>query len=178
MLVNLPYTLLRDAELTLTVAYSGRLAPQAPERETIARSASTQRGSDQSSRMIEVDIPTGERSYLYSSRSYWYPQPPISDYATARIRITVPVTLGCVASGELEPGLPVDRCRARSRRAAASCTSSSRRGRSGTSRSSSAGSRAPTASTVAFDDAAAEASRGNRRSRRRRPRWAARSTTA
>ena len=36
VLVNLPYTLLRDAELTLTVTYSGRLAPQAPERETIA----------------------------------------------------------------------------------------------------------------------------------------------
>ena len=56
--------------------------------------------------MIEVNIPTGERSYLYSSRSNWYPQPPISDYATARIRITVPVTLGCVATGELE-GQPV-----------------------------------------------------------------------
>ena len=52
--------------------------------------------------MLEVSIPTGERSYLYSSRSNWYPQPPISDYATARIRITVPVTLECVASGELE----------------------------------------------------------------------------
>ncbi len=36
VLVNLPFTLLRDAELTLTVAYSGRLAPQAPERETLA----------------------------------------------------------------------------------------------------------------------------------------------
>ena len=100
VLVNLPYTLLRDAELTLTVVYSGRLAPQAPERETIAAQGGggPQRGVDQSSRMIEVNIPTGERSYLYSSRSNWYPQPPISDYATARIRITVPVTLGCVAT--------------------------------------------------------------------------------
>ena len=107
VLVNLPYTLLRDSELTLTVTYSGRLAPQAPERETVAaQGGGPQRGGDQSSRMIEVNIPMGERSYLYSSRSNWYPQPPISDYATARIRITVPVTLGCVATGELE-GQPV-----------------------------------------------------------------------
>jgi Peptidase family M1 domain len=108
VLVNLPYTLLRDAELTLTIVYSGRLAPQAPERETIAAQGGggPQRGADQSSRMIEINIPTGERSYLYSSRSNWYPQPPISDYATARIRIAVPVTLGCVATGELE-GQPV-----------------------------------------------------------------------
>ena len=47
-----------------------------------------------------------EPSYLYSNRSYWYPQAPVSDYATASIRITVPTTLDCVASGELEPGFP------------------------------------------------------------------------
>jgi len=41
VLVNLPYTLLRDAELTLTVAYAGRLAPQPPERETVDRNSTT-----------------------------------------------------------------------------------------------------------------------------------------
>jgi hypothetical protein len=106
VLVNLPFTLLRDAELTLTVAYSGRLAPQPPERETLAVQGPPQRGVDQQSRMLDVTIPTGERSYLYSSRSNWYPQPSTSDYATARIRITLPVTLACVATGELE-GTPV-----------------------------------------------------------------------
>ena len=50
---------------------------------------------------------TPEPSFLYSSRSYWYPQAPVTDYATARIRITVPPALECVASGELEAGFPV-----------------------------------------------------------------------
>src|SRR5205823_13685070 len=47
-----------------------------------------------------------EASYLYSSRSYWYPQAPVSDYGTARIRVTVPASIDCVASGELEAGFP------------------------------------------------------------------------
>ncbi len=103
VLVNLPYTLTRDAELTLTVTYSGRLAPQAPERETLAvqQTPPPGRGDNPSQRMMaDITIPTGERSYLYSSRSHWYPQAPISDYATARIRITLPATLACVATGE------------------------------------------------------------------------------
>jgi len=47
-----------------------------------------------------VSLPRAEPSFLYSNRSYWYPQSTISDYATARIRLTVPVVYGCVASGE------------------------------------------------------------------------------
>src|ERR671934_456658 len=47
-----------------------------------------------------------EAHYLYSSRSFWYPQGPVSDYGTARIRVTVPPSIDCVASGELEPGFP------------------------------------------------------------------------
>ena len=35
VLVNLPASVMRDAELTLTVRYSGRLAPQSPDRETL-----------------------------------------------------------------------------------------------------------------------------------------------
>ena len=108
VLVNLPYTLTRDAELRLTVTYSGRLAPQAPERETLEVQSSTspRPTENPSQRMLEVTVPTGERSYLYSSRSHWYPQAPISDYATARIRITLPASLACVATGELV-GTPV-----------------------------------------------------------------------
>ena len=47
-----------------------------------------------------------EPSFLYSNRSFWYPQAPVSDYATATIRISVPASLDCVASGELQPGFP------------------------------------------------------------------------
>jgi Peptidase family M1 domain len=97
IVVNLPTTLQRDAELTLTVTYAGRLEPQTPDRETLALTQG--RGQE------EMSI-AAEPSFLYSNRSYWYPQAPVSDYATAIIRISVPTTLDCVASGELEPGFP------------------------------------------------------------------------
>src|SRR6185503_12452228 len=45
LVVNLPTTLTRDSVLTLTIAYAGRLEPQAPERETIAFEAQ-QRSDD------------------------------------------------------------------------------------------------------------------------------------
>jgi hypothetical protein len=108
VLVNLPFTLTRDTDLTLTVTYSGRLAPQPPERESLAIQQPPRPADVPPPRIaIDINVPTGERSYLYSSRSHWYPQAPISDYATARIRLTIPATLTCVATGELLPGSPV-----------------------------------------------------------------------
>ncbi len=98
IVVNLPTTLQRDAELTLTVTYAGRLEPQTPDRETLALT--------QGRVQEELASIAAEPSFLYSNRSYWYPQAPVSDYATAIIRISVPTTLDCVASGELEPGFP------------------------------------------------------------------------
>jgi hypothetical protein len=43
---------------------------------------------------------------LYSSRTYWYPQSTVSDYATAKIRLTVPAIFACVATGEMVQGSP------------------------------------------------------------------------
>ena len=98
IVVNLPTMLQRDAEVTLTITYGGRLEPQTPDRETLS--------FDQRGYQDEMPMMAAEPSYLYSSRSYWYPQAPVSDYSTARMRITVPSSLECVASGELEPGFP------------------------------------------------------------------------
>src|SRR5207249_3953489 len=56
---------------------------------------------------MDLDLPKAEPSYLYSNRSYWYPQAPITDYATASIRITVPAGLDCVASGEPAADSPI-----------------------------------------------------------------------
>ncbi len=99
LVVNLPTALARGSELTVTISYGGRLEPQTPDREAIAV-AEQGRVSD------DAFVVTAEPSFLYSSRSYWYPQAPVSDYATARIRISVPPLVDCVASGELEPGFP------------------------------------------------------------------------
>jgi hypothetical protein len=98
IVVNLPTTLQRDAEVTLTVTYAGRLEPQTPDRETIAL--------EQGRAQDDMPLIVAEPSFLYSNRSYWYPQAPVSDYATATIRISVPMALDCVASGELQPGFP------------------------------------------------------------------------
>ena len=101
LVVNLPTALARDSELTLTISYAGRLEPQAPERETVAPFEGQRTATDDVPMMLQA-----ERSFLYSSRSYWYPQAPVTDYATARIRISVPPGVECVASGELESGFP------------------------------------------------------------------------
>jgi peptidase M1-like protein len=102
LVVNLPTTMLRDNVLTLTIAYAGRLEPQAPERETIGPLEGQRAATAEDSTMMIA----AEPSYLYSSRNYWYPQAPVSDYATARIHLSVPTTIDAVASGELEPGFP------------------------------------------------------------------------
>ncbi len=103
VLINLPSLLKEDEELTLTFTYSGRLVPQAPDRETLAM------GQDdpgpgafgtQTQFPDDVSVPRAEPSFLYSNRSFWYPQSTVSDYSTARIRVTVPIDYGCVASGD------------------------------------------------------------------------------
>src|SRR5262249_48644930 len=99
VIVSLPTFVPKDTQITLTVNYAGRLEPQAADREAL------QAGQP----AVETDLPllVAEKSYLYSNRSYWYPQSTVSDYATAKIRVTVPATMDCVASGELDPGFPL-----------------------------------------------------------------------
>jgi hypothetical protein len=100
VLVNLPTLLMQDAEMILTVTYGGRLAPQSPDRETIGVGQGTDPPSFDT---VPGDItsPRAEPTYLYSNRSYWYPQSSVTDYATATIRLTIPARFGCVATGEL-----------------------------------------------------------------------------
>ena len=106
VLVNLPVSVVAGTELSLTIEYAGRLEPQAPDRETVA----VQQG-DSPTFGNPVDafqqLNRGEPNFLYSNRSYWYPQAPISDYATAVMHITVPNPYTCVASGTLQPKSPI-----------------------------------------------------------------------
>ena len=46
-----------------------------------------------------IEIPLQPR-FLYSNRSYWYPQSTVTDYATATIRLTVPNDYDAIATGE------------------------------------------------------------------------------
>jgi hypothetical protein len=104
LVINLPTMQPRDKILTLTIAYAGRLPPQAADRETIGTFGDpAQRGQTQE----EVPTVLPEPSFLYSSRSFWYPQGQVTDYATATMRVNVPAALDCVASGAPLAGSPL-----------------------------------------------------------------------
>ena len=96
LIVNLPVSAQRGALLTLVVAYSGRVPSQRLDRESVMLEA---QDDDQ-----EPGILLSEPNFLLSSRSAWYPQNVITDYARARIRVTVPEGYGCVGSGRLAEG--------------------------------------------------------------------------
>jgi len=102
VIVNLNGYATRGTEITLEVAYSGRLQPSDPDREAVA----PQFPQDQP-QVVEGPSFQGETSLLYSSRTYWYPQGSSGSYATAVMHLTVPEMYQVVASGELAPGSPV-----------------------------------------------------------------------
>ena len=94
LVVSLPGIATRGTEFTLNVTYSGRLEPQAPETEAAV------------SQVIDAP-PDVEPSYVYSNRSYWYPQASVTDYATSTIRVTLPSEYGTVCTGVPAAGSPV-----------------------------------------------------------------------
>jgi hypothetical protein len=121
LLVSLPALVMPDTDLTLTITYRGRLAPQPATAETAALGQQGQGSNPQpppppdpfQNRAAELqalaDQPTflrPEQTYLYSNAAAWYPQSMVSDYATAQIRISVPADLSCVSSGDPEPDSP------------------------------------------------------------------------
>ncbi len=93
VIVNLPARLERDTELWLNVVYAGPVAPQTFDREAIQ--IRDPQGAQES-----LEIPLQQR-FLYSNRSYWYPQSAVTDYATATIRLTIPTDFDAIATGEL-----------------------------------------------------------------------------
>ena len=89
LLIGFPGTIAGETEFNLDVQYGGRLEPQALDREALQL-----RGDQQE----QVLIPA-EPQYVYSNRSFWYPQGMVTDYATARMTINVPPEIDVVASG-------------------------------------------------------------------------------
>ena len=105
LIVNLPVSAQRGAVIRLDIAYGGRLPSQDLDRETVALEPDPQDQQDTSNQPEITDLTTLlEPNFLLSSRSAWYPQNVVTDYARARIRVTVPDVYGVVASGQLSPG--------------------------------------------------------------------------
>jgi len=89
VIVNFPIPVPRGTALGLQVVYGGRIEPQELDREAITFDPQDQ----------ERVVLLPEPRYIYSNRSYWYPQATVADYATARMEITVPPEYDAVASG-------------------------------------------------------------------------------
>ena len=100
VVLNLPTPVHRGDVLTLTVKYSGRLEPHGVDRENVGV-----QGALRPNEITPALEP--EPSYVYSNRTAWYAQGPVSDYATATIRLTVPSGFGAACSGEPASGSPV-----------------------------------------------------------------------
>ncbi len=99
VLVSLPRALPRGSELVLDVFYSGRLPAQSIDREAIAVEAQPQ-GALNPAGLQDIVIPPEPR-FLYSNRTFWYPQATVTDFATAAIQVTIPAQFQVVASGTL-----------------------------------------------------------------------------
>ena len=111
VLVNLPQPVARDFPLTLTITYSGRIERQRIQDESLAVVGGNRvpEPPDQQRSAQPDDLPfvPSEPKWLFSNRNYWYPQNQVTDYSTARVRLTVPFEYHVVSSGILDGGSPV-----------------------------------------------------------------------
>lgn len=99
IVVNLPQPVSRDYELTLQVRYQGRL-----EKQTIDNSESI--AQERPVRPEDQPMVPAEPNWLLSNRATWYPQAPVTDYATSTLRVVVPVEYNVAATGTLESTEP------------------------------------------------------------------------
>jgi hypothetical protein len=98
VVVNLPGTVMKDMPLTFVFEYGGPLPPAQIDREAVA--------AGQDPFITDVIGLQGEASLLYTTRSWWYPQSDVSDYAPAFMELTVPDIYTVVASGDPQSGSP------------------------------------------------------------------------
>jgi hypothetical protein len=108
VLINLPSPVARDFPLTLTLAYAGRLPRMSVHDESsfAPGGAMGDRAQGRNAQPDDLPLVPAEPKWLMSNRSYWYPQAQVTDFASARMRITVPAEYAVVASGVLESGSP------------------------------------------------------------------------
>ena len=99
VLINLPEPLEPNTILELEFSYGGRLHAGPPDREALAPA------QEEEDLSVFFTIPP-EPSFIYTGRSYWYPQGQLTDYATASLELRVPEDYATVATGALDEGFP------------------------------------------------------------------------
>jgi hypothetical protein len=90
LIVSLPEAIPHGSELWLNILYAGPMPSQDLDREAINIEQDPQ----------ETIILPPEARHLYSNRGYWYPQSVVTDYATARMTVSVPDQYEVIATGE------------------------------------------------------------------------------
>ena len=92
IIVSFPEAVPIATELTLVLTYSGLLRAQDLDENWIGMTRLLFEGL--------APFGIGKPRYVYSNRSYWYPQSTVTDYATATLQLTVPADFSVVASGD------------------------------------------------------------------------------
>lgn len=98
LIISLPQALPHGSELWLTVLYAGPMPSQDLDREAINLGASGEASAAAQDPQESVVLPP-EARYLYSNRGYWYPQSTVTDYATAKMTVSVPDQYEVIATG-------------------------------------------------------------------------------
>src|SRR5688500_11081189 len=110
VLVNLPSPVARDFPMSLTITYSGRLERQRIQDESVdvdySDGNALESRDQRSAQPDDLPFVPSEPKWLFSNRNYWYPQNQVTDYATAKVQITVPYEYQVVSSGILDPFSP------------------------------------------------------------------------
>ena len=75
----------RGEILTLRIVYAGRIPQQTPDREVVG----LEQGGGQA--LSDMPVVSAETRFVFSNRSFWYPQGTVTDFATARLRDAIPV---------------------------------------------------------------------------------------
>jgi hypothetical protein len=97
VVINLPEQLPANTVLDLDISYGGRLHAVPPEREAV------ELAPQEPNEFFSIQP---EPSYIYTGRSGWYPQGPVTDYATADLVLRVPDNYSSVATGAIDEGFP------------------------------------------------------------------------
>jgi hypothetical protein len=98
LVISLPDAAPIGTEFSVIVAYSGLLKAQAADENWLGRTRTLFRS--------EPLFGIGERRYIYSGSTAWYPRGVIPDFATATMELTVPADYGIIASGDAADNNP------------------------------------------------------------------------
>ena len=92
LVISLPDAAQIGTQFTVVVNYSGLLRAQSADENWLARTRTLFRANP--------IFGIGERRYIYSGSTAWYPRSVVSDFATATMELTVPADYGVIASGD------------------------------------------------------------------------------